>query len=144
MNTRGSALLLGAAALALLAHVSTALGAGKITGLTLNLPAVKTCVLETIRVTGTADAARSRSSWMMGQRSCMCPAMFPLWSITRTRSKGPIGRQRKARATAAARKVPYCKLSARRSRRHICPRRSGPVAVSSSRERISAIYLASC
>ena len=30
-----------------------ALGAGKITGLTLNLPAVKTCALETIRVTGT-------------------------------------------------------------------------------------------
>ena len=39
--------------MALLAHVSTALGAGKITGLTLNLPAVKTCALETIRVTGT-------------------------------------------------------------------------------------------
>jgi hypothetical protein len=53
MNTRGSALLLGAAALVLLAHVSTALGAGKITGLTLSLPAIKTCVVETITVKGT-------------------------------------------------------------------------------------------
>jgi hypothetical protein len=53
MNTRGSAVVLGVAAVALLAHFSTALGAGKITGLTLNLPAVKTCTLETITVTGT-------------------------------------------------------------------------------------------
>jgi hypothetical protein len=53
MNTRGSALLLGAAALALLAHVSTALGAGKITGLTLSLPAIVTCAFETITVKGT-------------------------------------------------------------------------------------------
>jgi hypothetical protein len=53
MNTRGSALLLGAAALALLAHVSTALGAGKITGLTLSLPAIRTCAVETVTVRGT-------------------------------------------------------------------------------------------
>jgi hypothetical protein len=53
MNTRGSALLLGAAALALLAHVSTALGAGKITGLTLSLPGIVTCAVETITVKGT-------------------------------------------------------------------------------------------
>jgi hypothetical protein len=53
MNTRGSALLLGAAALALLAHVSTALGAGKVTGIILNPPDVKTCAIETITVNGT-------------------------------------------------------------------------------------------
>ncbi len=53
MNTRGSALLLGAAALALLAYVSTALGAGKITGIMLNPPDIKTCAIETITVNGT-------------------------------------------------------------------------------------------
>jgi hypothetical protein len=57
MNTRGSALLLGAAALVLLAHVSTALGAGKITGLTLNPPDVKTCTFETITVRGTGKCS---------------------------------------------------------------------------------------
>jgi hypothetical protein len=53
MNTGGSMVVLGIAAAALLAHVSTAVGAGKITGLTLNPPDVKTCVVETITVKGT-------------------------------------------------------------------------------------------
>src|SRR5215467_13274954 len=53
MNTRGSTVVLGVAAVALFAHVSTALGAGKITGLTLSLPGIKTCVVETITVKGT-------------------------------------------------------------------------------------------
>jgi hypothetical protein len=41
----------------LLAHVSTALGAGKITGLTLNPPDVKTCTFETITVRGTGKCS---------------------------------------------------------------------------------------
>ena len=53
MNTRGSAVVLGVAALALLAQVSAVLGKGKITGLILSLPAVQTCFAETITVKGT-------------------------------------------------------------------------------------------
>jgi hypothetical protein len=55
MNTRVSAVVLAIAALVLLAHASTALGAGKITGLTLNLRAIKTCAIETITVKGTGS-----------------------------------------------------------------------------------------
>jgi hypothetical protein len=53
MNTRGSMVVPGIAAVALLAHVSTAQGAGKITGLTLSPPPIETCVVETITVKGT-------------------------------------------------------------------------------------------
>lgn len=60
MNTRGSVVVLGIAAVALLAHVSLALGAGKITGLTLSLPAIKTCVVETITVKGTGKCSDVR------------------------------------------------------------------------------------
>jgi hypothetical protein len=42
------------------AHVSLALGAGKITGLTLSLPAIKTCVVETITVKGTGKCSDVR------------------------------------------------------------------------------------
>jgi hypothetical protein len=62
MNTRGSALLLGVAASALLAQVSTALGAGRITGLTLSLPGIKTCVVETVTVKGTGKCWQLVSS----------------------------------------------------------------------------------
>jgi hypothetical protein len=77
MNTRGSAVVLGVAAVALLAHFSTALGAGKITGLTLNLPAVKTCVLETIRVTGTGRCSTFTVQLDDGTALVHVPGDFP-------------------------------------------------------------------
>ena len=52
MNSR-SVVVLGIAAVALLAHASTASAAGKITSLTLNRPAIKTCAFETVTITGT-------------------------------------------------------------------------------------------
>jgi hypothetical protein len=53
MNTRGSKVVPGLAAVALLAHVSTVHGAGKITGLAISPPDIKTCAIETITVKGT-------------------------------------------------------------------------------------------
>ena len=55
MNTRCSAVVLGVATLALMGQVSTALCKGKITGLTLSLPAVQTCFADTITVKGTGQ-----------------------------------------------------------------------------------------
>jgi hypothetical protein len=85
MNTRGSALLLGVAALALLAQVSTALGAGQITGLSLSLPGIKTCVVETVTVRGTGKCCGNWSVHYgdggaviaLGPKACLTfPAKF--------------------------------------------------------------------
>jgi hypothetical protein len=53
MNTRCSMVVLGV--LALVAQASLARADGTITGLTLNLPAIKTCAVETITVNGTGQ-----------------------------------------------------------------------------------------